>query len=198
MNETGCRPLSSDECASIIEHLCGRYRTRDRALFLLGIKSGFRISELLAIKVSDVWIGDEIRDSVTVAKAWMKGRKNSRTMPINSAAAEAIRLWLRASGMDHSYFKDWPLFASQGRKKAISSRQAFSILLQAAEEAGIDTTRVGTHSLRKSFASAVWDHPAVNKDMAKMAKLLGHSNFSNTLRYLEFMDGSLDTAVMSI
>jgi site-specific recombinase XerD len=176
----------------------GRYKMRDRALFLLGIKSGFRISELLAIKVRDVWNGTGVRASVTVAAAWMKGRKNSRTMPINPAAAEAIRLWLRVSGMDHAYFADWPLFHAQGHKKAITSRQAFSILVESVIDAGIDPARVGTHSLRKSFASAAWSHPSVNKDMAKMAKLLGHRNFSNTLRYLEFMDDSLTTAVMEI
>lgn len=176
---------------------CGRYRMRDRALFLLGIKSGFRISELLAIKVRDVWNGTKVRESVTVAAAWMKGRKNSRTMPINPAAAEALRLWLRVSGMDHAYFADWPLFHTQGRKKAITARQAFSILVESVAQAGIDPARVGTHSLRKSFARAAWSHPAVNKDMAKMAKLLGHRNFSNTLRYLEFTD-ELTTAVMEI
>jgi len=100
--------------------------------------------------------------------------------------------------MDHAYFSDWSLFPAQGRKKAITSRQAFSVLLKAVENAGINTARVGTHSLRKGFACAAWGHPAVNKDMAKMAKLLGHKNFSNTLRYLEFLDGSLNTAVMEI
>ncbi len=39
--------------------------------------------------------------------------------------------------------------------------------------------------------------PFVNGDMAKMARLLGHANFSSTLRYLEFLDGSLENAVMA-
>jgi hypothetical protein len=42
----------------------------------------------------------------------------------------------------------------------------------------------------------MWDSPIVNRDMAKMARLLGHQNFSNTLRYLEFAD-ELDKAVLA-
>ena len=198
MNETGCRPLSSAECERVLAAFEGRYQLRDRALFLLGIKTGYRISELLAIRIGDVWSDGKIKSAVTVGSAWMKGRKIARTMPINPVAAEAIRLWLRSARMEHAFFADWPLFPSQGRNKPISSRQAFSILAESAARAGLDLARVGTHSLRKSFASAAWSHPAVNKDMAKMAKLLGHRNFSNTLRYLEFLDGSLDTAVMEL
>jgi integrase len=198
MNETGCRPLTTSECEKVMAAFCGRYRMRNRALFLLGVKSGFRISELLSIHVRDVWNGMQIRPSVTVAWAWMKGKKQSRTVPINPRAADAIREWLAASKMDHPFFADWPLFPAQGRPKAITSRQAFSIIVDGVSAAGISTDRIGTHSCRKSYASALWTHPAVDKDMAKMAKLLGHKNFSNTLRYLEFLDGSLNTAVMEI
>jgi hypothetical protein len=41
----------------------------------------------------------------------------------------------------------------------------------------------------------MWASPQVNGDMAKMARLLGHQNWSNTLRYVEFLDGSLSRAV---
>ena len=38
----GCRPLTDKEVARVAEHFLGR--SRDRALFLLGVKTGFRIS----------------------------------------------------------------------------------------------------------------------------------------------------------
>jgi integrase len=50
----GCRPLKEREIQRILKSLDGRYAARDRALILLGIKSGFRISELLSLRLSDV------------------------------------------------------------------------------------------------------------------------------------------------
>ena len=198
MNETGCRPFLPEESQKIITTFNGRYAARDRAMFILGTKTGYRCQELLSLSISAVWDGNSVRSHVTVRANWMKGKRNERTMPINPQAADAIRLWLRISKMDHPFYRDWPLFCAQGRRKAITTRQAYSIIVGAAKAAGMDITRIGTHSCRKSFAAAAWEHPSVNKDMAKMAKLLGHANFSNTLRYLEFLDGSLERTVMEI
>ena len=52
--------------------------------------------------------------------------------------------------------------------------------------------------MRKTFATKAWNSQFVAGDMAKMAKLLGHKNWSNTLRYISFLDGSLDKAVMEM
>lgn len=119
-------------------------------------------------------------------------------MVLNATAKEAIQQWLRVSKMDHPLFGDYPIFCSQGKCKAITPRQAFAIIVDAVERAGVDSSKIGTHTMRKTFASALWVSPFVNRDMAKMARLLGHADFSNTLRYLQFLDGSLEHAVMSI
>ena len=42
----GCRPLTEDEVMLVQRSFGGVYADRDKALFLLGVKSGFRISEL--------------------------------------------------------------------------------------------------------------------------------------------------------
>ena len=43
----GCRPLDEKEIETVSQGFSGEHAARDRALFLLGVKSGFRISELL-------------------------------------------------------------------------------------------------------------------------------------------------------
>ena len=40
----GCRPLSDEEITVVSRSFGGTYAARDRALFILGLKSGFRIS----------------------------------------------------------------------------------------------------------------------------------------------------------
>jgi integrase/recombinase XerD len=175
----------------------GKYAARDAALFELGIRTGFRISELLAVNVGHVYQNGKMLSSVTVAKCWMKGRKRSRTMPLHSAASDAILRWIEEAGFTATGFADQPLFCRQLTSIRLSRAQAWSIIKLAAIRAGLDTDRVACHSLRKTFATNMWNNSLINKDMAKMAKLLGHQNFSNSLRYLEFLDGSLELAVLS-
>ena len=194
MNYTGCRPLSEDEIVRLLDACQGRYRARDVALIVMGSHTGFRISELLSIQVNQIWTGTEVVKEVQVAKGFMKGKRKSRTMPLHEKARDAIFSLLQSSRMWHPLFQDWPLFHSQGCPKRLSTRQAYDIIVTAAERAGLDTKRIGTHTLRKIFARRMW--VAVGRDGAKMARLLGHENWSNTLRYLEFAD-ELDAAVLA-
>ena len=196
MNYPGCRPLSEEEVVRLIDAFTGRYRARDVALVVLGSHTGFRISELLSIQVNQIWTGTEVVKEVQVAKGFMKGKKMSRTMPLHEKAREAIWALLQSSRMWHPLFHEWPLFHAQGCQKRLSTRQAYDIIVNAAERAGLDTKRIGTHSLRKSFAKRLWTGRYVNMDPARMARLLGHQNWSNTLRYLEFAD-ELNAAVLA-
>ena len=196
MNYTGCRPLSEEEIVRLLDACQGRYRARDVALIVMGMHTGFRISELLSLKVKDVWDGSEVAKDVKVEKGFMKGKKKARTMPLHEKVRDAILSLLQSSRMWHPLFQDWPLFHAQGCHKRLSTRQAFEIVVAAAASAGLDVERVGTHTLRKTFARRMWVSPIVNRDPAKMARLLGHDNWGNTLSYLEFAD-ELDAAVLA-
>jgi integrase len=196
MNYSGCRPFSESELDLILNACSGRYEQRDRTLIVMGVHTGFRIRELLSLRISDVWDGSCIRNSVTVARGFMKCKLRSRTMPLHPRVREEIALLIRAKAEHGAIDPSCPLFNKQKTDKPLSTRQAYDILLSAAEKAGIEVARVGTHSLRKTFARRMWTSPLVNHDPAKMARLLGHENWSNTLRYLEFAD-ELENAVLS-
>jgi integrase len=47
-------------------------RTRDKALFILGLKTGLRISELSSLKVGDVYQYGRLGDVVYVERKYMK------------------------------------------------------------------------------------------------------------------------------
>jgi integrase len=51
----GCWALTDDEVARVSQAFRGTHAARDRALFLLGVKTGYRISELRSLRVGDVW-----------------------------------------------------------------------------------------------------------------------------------------------
>lgn len=190
--------MTNNEWQQVLNGLTGRHSIRDAALIVLGTKSGFRISELLSLRVRDVVKDGAIRESVTVHAARMKGRTEARTVSMNPTAAEALRKWLVSSGMLAPQHLDCALFPRQGHTVPMTTRRAYGIIISAVSAVGISTTRVGTHSLRKTFATSCWQHPAVHGDTVKMAKLLGHRNFSNTLKYIEFLDGSLERTIQEI
>ena len=196
MNYTGCRPFTDDEIIQVLDACQGRYRARDVALVVMGMHTGFRIKELLSLRVSDVWNGMEVARTVNVAKGFMKGKRAARSMPLHEKVREALHSLIQSSRMWHHLFQSWPLFHAQGRATPLSARQAFDVVVGAAGRAGLDVERIGTHTLRKTFARRMWVSPSVARDPAKMARLLGHQNWGNTLRYLEFAD-ELDAAVLA-
>ena len=51
----GTRPLSTEEILKVSEHFAGMYEIRNKTLFMLGVSVGGRISELLALKIEDVY-----------------------------------------------------------------------------------------------------------------------------------------------
>lgn len=169
---------------------------RDKCLFIGGLKTGFRISELLALRVGDVFAHGEVLAAVTIERTNMKGKRRSRRVPINHAFQAAIVAWLRMSGMDDPRHSASYLFRSQ-KGAAIGPMQAWSILKNAFKTAGV-TDRVASHSMRKTFASRCWTTPFVDRDIIKLMHLLGHQHFSSTARYVQFLDGSLDAAVLAI
>lgn len=54
----GTRPLDNTEIRKVSEAFRGIFAVRNRSLFMLGVSVGGRISELLGLKVSDVWQND--------------------------------------------------------------------------------------------------------------------------------------------
>ena len=197
MQYTGCRPLKDWEHEAIIAHVGGKYPLRDAALIEFGIRTGFRLSEILSLRVGDIFRDGRILDVVTIKRCWMKGRRASRTMPIHPKSAARLYNWLIEAGYTVEGMDNQPVFSRQKTSNAMSRVQGWHVIKNAAQSAGLDATRLASHSLRKTFASNMWQSSFVATDMAKMARLLGHENYSNTLKYIEFLDDSLERAVLA-
>lgn len=176
----GCRPLTVDEKKEIEKSFHGRHATRNKTLFLLGIHSGFRISELLSIRVKDVWNGSGPRESVQVRRSNMKAKKNGRTVPLNSVAKRAISEYMAEYQLDPKS----PLFPSQvNPDQPVNRQRAHRILSDVFIECGLDGS-VATHSLRKTFAWSVYKVTGGN--IHAVQQMMGHANISTTVSYLGF------------
>jgi len=175
--------LSEPEVARLIEtpdtgDPLGR---RDRAILELFYASGLRLSELVAIDLEDLNLGDRM------VRVMGKGGKE-RILPFNQSTVAAIKAWM----------KDRAAIATPERQKAKGKRQKVGdplfINYRGTRLTGrsVDrllrryvaqcSTRMGIspHALRHSFATHLLQRGA---DLRAIQELLGHSRLSTTQRY---------------
>ena len=80
----GARPLTNEEIIAVHDAFSGLYAVRNRGLFMLGVSVDGRISELLALKVGDVYQNEKPVPDVVFDKSIVKGGEHSRAVPLNA------------------------------------------------------------------------------------------------------------------
>ncbi len=191
----GTRPLTREQVKSVLKATTGK---RENALMTLGFCTGYRISELLSITVADVISkSGKVLDYLTV-----KHTKNgsSRTVKLNSDAQKAVKALANQVLSNPKADKNTPLFLSgklaKGNVlKAISRQHAHRLLKAIFEQAEI-YGNVATHSLRKTYASMMYQ--ALGGKIEKLQVALGHKSISSTIAYLSFNHADIDDANMGI
>ena len=140
---------------------------RDYLLFDIGVNTGFRVSDILRLKVKDV------KNKTHIEIIEKKTKKHKRAL-INDKLRKNIDTYIKDM-KDEEY-----LFQSRkGTNKPISTTQAYRVLKKAAKKIGLEN--IGTHSMRKSFG---YHHYQRNKDVALLQELFNHSSPSVTLKYI--------------
>jgi integrase len=167
----------------------GAYATRNKALFLLGVRTGFRVSELLSLQVEDVCQHSQVADRVTVRRANMQKKIEGRTVVLHPEAKAAVAAWVAEAGLTSG-----PLCPSWKGEGAISHVQAWQVL-QEAYEANRLQGQLGTHAMRKTFANRVYT--ALNGDLVKTQRAMGHKNINSTVSYLSFREEDIDNAILT-
>jgi site-specific recombinase XerD len=86
---------------------------------------------------------------------------------------------------------DVPLFGGRknGGRKAIARQSAYRIIKELAEKALGDSEGIGTHTMRKSFATHLY---LATRDIYRVKSLLGHAFVATTERYIRYGLAMLD------
>jgi len=103
---------------------------------MLGISIGGRISELLALRIEDVWQNGQPISDLLFQKKMVKGRETARMIPVNADGQQAIReliAWHQQRYLDLDPKR--PLFPSRKFSAALSRSQAHRILEKAFQKA---------------------------------------------------------------
>ncbi len=174
------RALTLDEVARVINQLDG---PQNKALFTLGVNTGFRISELLSLTYKDVLNSDgTVKSSITLNKARMKGEVASRTLPLNPQARKAIKGLLARLN-------------TNGKLFSISRVQAHRLIKKAANKAGLEGV-ISTHSMRKTFGTRIYEMS--EKDIVLTQRALGHVNINSTIHYLDVDKKKVDRLILDL
>jgi len=161
---------------------------RDHCLFVLGINSGLRISDLLKLDIRDVMDDRRrVRDRISIRET--KTGK-SKDFPIGDTARKAILEYLAT----RSYTFNDPLFLSRKGGHALKRQQAYKIINDTARAVGIKEN-IGTHTLRKTFGYHAYQSGV---SLTVLQKLFNHSAPSVTLSYIGITQDELDEVYLNL
>jgi len=149
-----------------------RFYLRDRAILELMYATGSRASEVVGLKLADLYL-----DSAFV-KCFGKGNKQ-RVVPLGAPAIEALREYLEESRPKLVRAAETPwVFVSRGGK-ALTREMLWVLVKKYVRQAALNV-RVSPHTLRHSFATHLL---AGGADLRTVQELLGHANIRTTQQY---------------
>jgi integrase/recombinase XerD len=157
--------LSPEE---VEEFFCHIPSLKYRAALMLCYGAGLRISEAVAIKVSDI---DSQRGLIRVEQG--KGRKDRYVM-LSDRLVKVLRRYWRAARPAGWMFPSWRTH------KHMSSNSLSQACRDAAKSSGM-TKLVTSHILRHSFATHLLENAT---DTRVIQALLGHTRIETTARYV--------------
>jgi integrase len=173
------QPIRDLETLKDLEDYFKEKNERDFAMFLLGIYTGLRISDILNLRVRDIRERNyfEIRE--------IKTGKQKR-IAINHTLQKGLKSYLRDKD-GHEYI----IKSRVGKNRPITRERAYGILREAAEE--FDLESIGTHTLRKTYGYHFYKQ---TNDVALLQRLFNHATPDITLRYIGINQDTMDKAMM--
>ena len=148
---------------------------RDRALIVLALQTGLRVSEITSLSNRDITLGTGAHVSCTG-----KGRKQ-RAVPLTKTTQAVLRAWMNERGGDPGD----PLFPTRtGRRlsrNAVERRIAIHAAVAVANCPSLAGKKLHPHVLRHTCAM---DLLRARVDTAVIALWLGHSDIRSTDAYV--------------
>jgi integrase/recombinase XerD len=156
--------LSPDEVRQFFEHVPS---LKYRAALMTCYGAGLRISEAVALKISDI---DSKRMLIRVEQG--KGAKDRYVM-LSPRLLALLRTWCRAGRPRHWLFPSWR------STQHLAAGTLQQVCREASRSLGF-SKRITAHTLRHSFATHLLEAGA---DLRVIQVLLGHTRIDTTARY---------------
>jgi integrase/recombinase XerD len=166
-------PLTRAEVEAIVTRPDASPRgLRDRAMLELLYGAGLRVSELVALRVSDVDLEERL------VRTLGKGGRE-RVVPMGRRASEAIRVYIQRGRPYLGRLQRGDILFLNHRGQGITRQAVFQLVREHARAAGIDKA-VTPHTLRHSFATHLIEGGC---DLRSVQEMLGHASIETTQVY---------------
>ncbi|SFI02701.1 MULTISPECIES: site-specific integrase [unclassified Bacillus (in: firmicutes)] len=171
------QPIRDPEQIQQIKEYLKEKSERNYILFVVGVNTGLRISDILKLKIGDL-------NGSHISMREMKTGKQKR-IQITAALRRELK-WFIEGRENHEYL----IKSRQGSNKPIGRSMAYKILRSTAAEFGLD--EIGTHTLRKTFGYHMYMQ---TKNIALLMEIFNHSSERVTLRYIGVNQDAMDRAM---
>lgn len=158
--------LTQEEIEKLLQATAGQtFQRRDKAIILLFLTTGLRISELVNIELED------IKGNILTV---IGKRNKERQVPLPESTLKAIDDYLKSRGQLSNYL----FISNRGNKMHVNTVQ--KMLDKYLIIAGLDTKRYTVHTLRHTAATTMLN---AGVDIRVIQDMLGHSSISTTQIY---------------
>lgn len=174
-------PIKQQSKVLDIQDYLKEQNERDYVLFVLGIATGYRAGDLVALQVRDV--KEALRAGYFRI---MEGKKaNSKNIRKSNRIPREVVIVTKLEKVLKNYIKDMKdydyMFPSRkGNYDHIGVPRVSIILNEAGKAFGLDN--ISAHSMRKTYAYCIFVESDYNIVVVK--EMLGHSSIEETKRYL--------------
>jgi site-specific recombinase XerD len=154
---------------------------RDQALFVLMLRGGLRVGEVVDLKIADL-LGSPLEQNSMQVRVCGKGRKE-RMIPLTLDAYTVVLQWLAVRPVSAE-----PYVFLNHRGKQLQENGIQWLLRRYGERVGI---RLKPHQLRHTYARQLTE---AGVDVTRVGKLLGHAQIATTMIYTAGADPKLCAA----
>jgi len=161
------QPIRDLEKLEKLKNVLKDKNMRDYIMFVIGINTGLRVSDILNLKVLDFKNKDHL-------KIIEKKTGKEKRLLINPTLKRDLKKYMSKMA-DNEYL----IQSKRGVNAPLSRVMAYKILREGAKKCKIK--EIGTHTMRKTFG---YFHYQKYKNIAILMNIFNHSSEALTLRYI--------------
>ncbi|MCJ8015242.1 site-specific integrase [Paenibacillus sp. KQZ6P-2] len=173
------QPIRDQEVLQDIKDYLEGTNYRNFIMFLIGIYTGFRISDILRLRIRDV-SGSHIS---------IREKKTGKQKRILIAPELKEKLQPHIEGKP---VNEYLIKSREGINRPITREMAYKIIRDIGDEFGL--SELGCHTLRKTFGY-IFYNKTTDKDIAMLQNYFNHATPRYTLRYIGLEQDSMDMAL---
>ncbi|MBN3405725.1 site-specific integrase [Clostridium botulinum] len=170
-------PIRDKQKVRDIQEYLKQTNPRDYIMFITGVYTGLRISDILKLKVKDVKNKERI---------YLREKKTSKQniIELNKLLIKEYE-WFCINLEDYEYL----IKSREGINKPLSRVRAYEIIRQVGKD--FEVENLGTHTMRKTFG---YHYYKKTKDIGTLMNMFNHSAPSITLKYIGISQDTMNKA----